>query len=240
MFTQSLVATVVSWLGIVGGALTILGNLQTAFSLSDWTRWLGSHWQGWMLRVWGDDLGVSQVITNAGIILVDIPFIFCLGLIAVASRFSEPTPRLGADVPLRRKFISLIAGGMLLTALYVLFAYVLDHGYTLSLAVVFAIEWTVVFQMLSHWPYRLALLSASATMILLTLMLVAGVDATPVTHMDLVIEVALMIAVGALVIFVARPSVFTRQIWFLLFLVAALVAVSEMSKLGVNLQPPTA
>ena len=70
MFTQSLVATVVSWLGIVGGALSILGNLQTASSLSDWTRWLGSHWQRWMLLVWGDDLGVSHVITNAGIILV--------------------------------------------------------------------------------------------------------------------------------------------------------------------------
>src|ERR1700730_6991271 len=118
MFTQSLVATVVSWLGIVGGALTILGNLQTAFSLSDWTRWLGSHWQGWMLRVWGD-LGASHVITNAGIILVDLPFIFCWGLIAVASRFSEVPTRTAPDVPFRRKLISLSAGGTLLAVLYV-------------------------------------------------------------------------------------------------------------------------
>ena len=240
MFSQSLAATIVSWLGIIGGALSILGNLQTAFSLSDWTRWLGSHWQRWMLLVWGDDLGVSHVVTNAGIILVDIPFIFCLALMAVGSRFSEPTKGLGPDVPLWRKFISLITGGSLLAALYALLAYAMDHGYTLRLAVIFAVEWVVVFLMLSHWPYRLALLSASAIMILLTLMLVAGNDTTPVTHMDLVIEVALMIAVGALVIFVARPSVFTRQIWFLLFLVAALVTVSELSKLGINLQPPKA
>jgi hypothetical protein len=69
-------------------------------------------------------------------------------------------------------------------------------------------------------------------------MLIAGNDTTPATHMDLVIEVVLMIAAGAVVVFVARPAVFTRQICFLLFLVAVLVAVSELSKLGINLQPP--
>jgi hypothetical protein len=45
---------------------------------------------------------------------------------------------------------------------------------------------------------------------------------------------------GAVVIFVARASVFTRQIWFVIFLVIVLVAVSELSKLGVSLQAPAA
>jgi hypothetical protein len=238
MFTQSLVATVVSWLGIVGGALAILGNLQTAFSLSDWTRGLGSHWQGWMLLIWGDYLGLSHVFPNASFFLVDVPFVFCLSLIAVASRFAPGSGQ--DDVSVHRRLYSLIAGAALLAMLYVLVAYVLDHGYTLSLTFVFAIEWLVVFLMLSHWPYKLALLSASATMVLLTLMLIAGNDTTPPTHMDLVIEVALMIAAGAVVVFVARPAVFTRQICFLLFLVAVLVAVSELSKLGISLEPPKA
>ena len=53
-------------------------------------------------------------------------------------------------------------------------------------------------------------------------------------------EVILMTTLGAAVIFVARPSVFTRQICFLLFIVGALLAVNELSKLGITLEPPKA
>jgi len=109
MFTQSVVATVFGWLGILGGVLTVFGHLQGVFALSDWGRWIASHWQLWMAALWSHSLGN-----------------------------------------------------------------------------------------------------------------------------------VLMIAAGAVVIFVARPSVFTRHIWTLLFLVAVLVAVSELSKLGVSLEPPKA
>jgi len=217
--------------------LTVFGHLQGVFALSDWGRWSASHWQLWMAALWSHSLGLFHTFSNAGFFSVDVPFAVCLSLIAVASHFS---PGSDPDVSAKRRLYSLMAGAALLASFAAVLTYLNEHGQPLSLATFFTVTWCVVFLMLSHWPYRLALLSASATMILLTLMLIAGNDTTPPTHMDLVIENVLMIAAGAVVIFVARPSVFTRHIWTLLFLVAVLVAASELSKLGVSLEPPKA
>ena len=74
MFAQSIAATVVSWLGIVGGVLTIFGHLQSAFSLSDWGRWIAAHWQSWMMTFWGDYLGLSHLTSDDGFIFVKLSF----------------------------------------------------------------------------------------------------------------------------------------------------------------------
>jgi hypothetical protein len=238
MFTQSIVATVVSWLGILGAVLTIFGHLQSAFGLSGWGRWLAAHWQSWMMAMWGDYLGMSHVTwATTGTILVDMPFVTCLTLIAIASRF---TPSRDNEVSMRRKLFSLITGAVLLATWYIAIVYLAQQGFDIDIWPAFVVVWFVAFLMVSHWPYRLALLSASAATILNMLLLVAGNGQAEATNIQLAAEAVLMIGVGAVVIFVARPAVFTRQIWFLLFLVAALVAVSELSKLGVSLEPPKA
>ena len=238
MFTQSLVATVVSWLGIVGGVLTVFGHLQGVLSLSEWGRWIASHWQSWMMAFWGDFLGMSHAAwADTGTILVDMPFVVSLSLIAVASRFAAGSD---TEVSLRRKLLSLIAGSGLLAAWYVLGSYLIRRGIEIDLPFYFMVDWFVAFLMISHWPYRLAVLSASAATTFLVLLLVAGNGLAEATNTQMAAEVALMSVLGAIVIFVARASVFTRQICFLLFLVAVLVAASELSKLGINLQPPKA
>ena len=101
-------------------------------------------------------------------------------------------------------------------------------------------DWFIAFLMLSHWPYRLAMLSASATVILLMLLMIANNGQAQVTHMELAAEVAVMVGLGALIIFVARPTVFTRRIWFVLFLIGVLLTISELSKFGLSLTPPNA
>ena len=131
-----------------------------------------------------------------------------------------------------------MGGAALLAGYY----FVTDDVYgfvPLTFHLAFSMNWLVAFVMLSHWSYRLALISASAISILLFILLIAASnDTTPVTHLDLVVEVILMLAVSAIVIFVARPAVFTRQICFLLFLFGAVLVVNEVSKLGLNFQPP--
>ena len=124
MFTQSVIATVLSWFGIVGGALTILGNLQTAFNLSDWIKWLARHWQEWMMTLWGGYVGLSNVTTNPGMILVDAPFIFSLALIALSSRFSQSSD---PEVPTRRKLYSLSAGAAVYATWALLMVYLVQR-----------------------------------------------------------------------------------------------------------------
>ncbi len=238
MFTQSIVATVVSWLGILGGVLTVFGHLQGVFGLSEWGRWIASHWQSWMMAFWGDFLGMSHAAwADTGTILVDMPFVVCLSLIAIASRFTQSSD---AEVSVRRKLYSLIAGATLLASWYVAVIYLSQRGVEIGVPAFFIVDWFVAFLMVSHWPYRQAVLSASAVTILLVLLLVASNGLVEATNLQMAAEVALMSALGAIVIFVARPSVFTRQICFLLFLVAVLVVASELSKFGVSLEPPRA
>ena len=180
--TQSLVATVFSWLGIFGAMLTMLGNLQTALSLSEWAKWMAAHWQAWMMAFWGSYLGLSKYLTSAAFILVDIPFAVCLTVIATASFYSSGTDQ---KPPAHRPIYSLIGGAALLAGYY----FVTDDVYgfvPLTFHLAFSMNWLVAFVMLSHWPYRLALTSASAVSILLFILLIAASnDTTPVTHLDL-------------------------------------------------------
>ena len=185
--------------------------------------------------VLGSYLGLSKYLTSASFILFDIPFALCLIVIAIASYYSPGTDR---EAPAHRPIYSLVSGAILLAGYYLVTHD--EYGVVpLTLPLAFSMNWLVAFAMLSHWPYRLALTSASAISILLFILLVAASnDTTPVTHLDVVVEVILMIVVGAVVIFVARPVVFTRQLCFLLFLFGAVLVVNEISKLGLNLQPP--
>ena len=146
MFTQSLIATVVSWLGILGGVLTVFGHLQGVFSLSEWGCWLASHWQSWMMTFWGDYLGLSHLTSYSALPLVDLPFFLCLAIIAVASRF---TPGSEPDVPRSRKLYSLIAGAVLLASWYVAMVYG-QRGVEIDIAAFFIVYWLVAFLMLSH------------------------------------------------------------------------------------------
>jgi hypothetical protein len=41
-----------SWAGIVGGALTLFTNLGAVLKLADWARWLVEHWKEWTHAAW--------------------------------------------------------------------------------------------------------------------------------------------------------------------------------------------
>jgi hypothetical protein len=44
--------SVISWLGIVGGAITLFGNLQAVVDLADWARWIVLHYRLWIFVFW--------------------------------------------------------------------------------------------------------------------------------------------------------------------------------------------
>src|SRR5262249_8722332 len=45
--TKTLRYQVLTWMGIVGGSVTLFTNLRGILSLADWARWLVTHWQEW-------------------------------------------------------------------------------------------------------------------------------------------------------------------------------------------------
>lgn len=50
--TKTLRLQILTWVGIVGGSITIFTNLRGILQLADWARWLVTHWHEWMQTLW--------------------------------------------------------------------------------------------------------------------------------------------------------------------------------------------
>jgi hypothetical protein len=52
MATRTLRLQLLTWAGIVGGAITLFTNFRGLISLADWARWIVIHWQEWTHYLW--------------------------------------------------------------------------------------------------------------------------------------------------------------------------------------------
>src|SRR5215813_7176240 len=52
LLTKGFRYELLTWVGIVGGALTLFGNLDAALKLADWARVLVEHWKEWTHASW--------------------------------------------------------------------------------------------------------------------------------------------------------------------------------------------
>jgi hypothetical protein len=52
MATKTVRFQLLTWVGIVGGAVTIFSNLRGLLSLANWARWLVTHWQDLIQGFW--------------------------------------------------------------------------------------------------------------------------------------------------------------------------------------------
>jgi hypothetical protein len=52
LLTKGFKYELLTWVGIVGGALTLFGNLDAALKLADWARLLVDHWKEWTHAFW--------------------------------------------------------------------------------------------------------------------------------------------------------------------------------------------
>jgi hypothetical protein len=57
MATKTVRFQLLTWIGIVGGAVTIFSNLRGLLSLATWARWLVTHWQDLIQAFWATLFG---------------------------------------------------------------------------------------------------------------------------------------------------------------------------------------
>jgi hypothetical protein len=50
--TRTLRLQVLTWVGIIGGSLTLFSNFRNLIGLADWARWIIVHWQAWTHQFW--------------------------------------------------------------------------------------------------------------------------------------------------------------------------------------------
>jgi TIR domain len=52
---------VLTWIGVVGSAITLFANLNGVLSFADWARELVNHWHEWIQIIWGWVFGLIKV-----------------------------------------------------------------------------------------------------------------------------------------------------------------------------------
>jgi hypothetical protein len=50
--TRTAQAQLLTWVGIVGGAISLFTNLRGVLTLADWARWIVQHWHDWSQALW--------------------------------------------------------------------------------------------------------------------------------------------------------------------------------------------
>ena len=63
-----------TWIGIVGGAITVFANLQGVLNLADWAHWLATHWHEYTFVFWHWAFGWIGIKAGAGLMMPPLFF----------------------------------------------------------------------------------------------------------------------------------------------------------------------
>ena len=236
---------VLTWVGIVGGAITLFSNLRGVLTLTDWAGWFVAHWNDWVRAFWLWALGWLGITPGPGWRL-DLTFALFLVLTSLGSRI-EAIRAGDRSAPLGwpwfwQSFLSSGCGLLAYAALAWGLPQLVERGFISQESLPYATFvplWGVLFLLVMHWPVTAALGTATVLEIFLLLMAVGiyseleGVDVVA-----LPLEIALFGLACFLAFFLAVPRRFHARLWFMLTGVLILMGLNAASRLGLNVGPP--
>ncbi len=244
-----------SWLGIVGGFITVFSNLDTLFKLADWARVLVDKWKWWLDLGW--ELLLSRfrfnLTTSARFqMTMAVTIIF----MAIGARLSAS--REGGDGQIWKPGWQNILRANVAAAVVIFAAHSWFFGYQsvglnfegapwwvwpLYSAMFYVIYAAAIFVGLMHWP-----LSAAATGTLGAVIFseafqraAHAIGSRPAANetMSHVVGSGFAIFAGLFVVYLAPPRSFAYRVWLLVLGLALLIGLNELSKFGWELTAPT-
>ena len=107
---------ILTWIGIVGSAITLFANLDGVLNLADWARELVAHWHEWTQMIWGWVFSLIGLRVPRELVSI-ISFIVFVGLLITGVNLSARTVQtpdeLQRAIPWMRKVKLLILGILL-------------------------------------------------------------------------------------------------------------------------------
>jgi hypothetical protein len=104
---------VLTWVGIVGSAITLFANLNGVLNFADWARDLVSHWHEWNQIIWGRAFSLVGLRVPRELVPI-ISFIVCVSLLIagvnLSARIVRRSDNLQRAIPWTRKVKLLILG----------------------------------------------------------------------------------------------------------------------------------
>lgn len=241
-----------TWLGIVGGALTLLSNLQGILDLAKWADWLIFKWQQLVPPlVYGlialFDVRVSGEATSM------IAMALFVSLIAIGSRVEtkfqgvarEAWPIQASNVFNHRVLLGIILY-MLQGVLITLPAYLpsvtrvyLEFPYSF-LTVCYFLYCSAIVIGLRGWPLSTSIVVAASMVGFSFIFSYSTHDIAPPNVSEtasVAIAGACAVACGLIVVGIAPPLAFTRRIIFMVIGVSSVLMLSQLSHWAIALTP---
>jgi hypothetical protein len=249
---------VLTWIGIVGSAITLFANLSGVLDLADRVRELVTHWHEWNQIIWGWVFSLVQVKVPKVLAPIISFTVFTAMLVAgvnLAVRSGRAAVKSENEVPLARK-VGIFVGGLVL---YLGIESLLIVGIAASEEKVGPLEWAWSVGLVVPIGFQILYLGyfvkeRSWVLIASVLFLVMGgclvlVPLWQQAGTVSVAESALLLSFAWIVLFqicwlavilFSPPQQLTRRLIFVVLAVLTLVLLSEISKLNLHqyLQPP--
>jgi hypothetical protein len=242
---------VLTWIGIVGSAVTLFANLKGVLDLADWARELVAHWHDWTQMFWGWVfylIGVKVSKHHASI----ISFLAFTATLVLGVNLSAPTGMKSFHsrdaVQVMKRICILIAGPLLLFVTFfamvrmAMFVYPsVEYETMMIIGWLWVIGFTIVYLICFVKERLWAVINS-----LLFLFMIACLLALPLS--DIAKDEWVLSALGMGVLVTSWMAVIlfsplkrlTRRLSFVVLGVLTLVALSELSKLNLHqyLQSP--
>jgi hypothetical protein len=121
-----------TWIGIVGGAITLFANFKDAPNLADWARKLAGNWQELNAAIWAWLFGTLGIEPSEKMVPTLTFAVFIASLVTGLNFSSSPTKRRQPDdrTTQQQEVIAFLAGSILYTGLTAGFA--LGHDWLLT------------------------------------------------------------------------------------------------------------
>jgi TIR domain len=255
---------ILTWIGIIGTAITLFTTLKDALDLAGWARELVAHWQEWTQVFWGWVFSLFQVKIPREFVPIITFSAFTVVLVAgvnISSSIGGQSVRSKNAISVTRR-VYIFGGGLLIYLVtMVIVAYAIDivlslipDEYTnislinrmevlaLAIAQVVPIGHLLYFLRERSWVLTASLLflAMSVCLLFVPLFFEASSDASTAADESILSALALLQISWMTVIIFSPLQQLVRRLSFVVLGVITLVALSEISKVNLHqyLQPP--
>lgn len=249
-----------SWLGIMGGILTILASLDSLITLANWAHLLSVMWSWWLNTMWSwlfswVDIDLTTVAR------FQLTFATSIVLMAVGSRLAiteNATATDSSSISIQNIWRLNVAAAVtiyvfeefamadLLRPIYLMLN-TPETGAWLNITwhtSFYVLYLLALFVGLIHWGVGPAAICSGTALLVSEIFIHAsklhsdspGVDET----LSLWIAPIGSVIAGLIVVYLAYPRSFVKRVWYLLIGLTTILVLSEVSKLGLSLDPKDA
>lgn len=255
MEMQSIRATILSCLGILGGSLTVFSNLETLIKFSEWANFLSNNWGKFLQWIW--DLVFFYVNLKLHIFAkFQITMACAMVLMAVGALFYEKINQREKKL-WKVKLSNILRWNVVIAVLVFCFSiyfgnYLIDQfkitfnsviEFYIFEAVFYTIYGVSIFIGLLHWPKKSAIIATISAVLFSYIFQTAASNLESsnlqLDNFSVIFGSIFSIIAALLTLFIAPPKHFAQRLLYLIMVIGILVGLNALSLLDLNLLAPS-